>query len=228
MYEVTYEMAVDLLKFYAEELHIAERNKTISPTHLETWTSTNNKFHCIVKQLIRNGDDVNSILKDIENDILTYNYNEILVMFDGAARGNHDINELNKSAIAYIVYADGKEIHRYSEYIGSHLDTMLGNRPYQSVATVNVCEYYGLIKSLEYLVENNIIAPKMIFRSDSECVVNQVNLVHATRSPHLLLLRNYALELLRNLPNYKIEHVKREYNKLTDKMVNVEIDNNIS
>lgn len=225
MYSITHEMALDLVKYYAEQLNTAERNKVLSPKREENWVIAKDGFVQLLVQMKFNGHNIEEILQQVGANIHnTYAYKKIEVYFDGGARGNHDVNQPNQSAIAFVVYADDTLIHSYSEYIGSELDVTLGNLRYVAPATVNVAEYYALIKALEYLIDNNLMAQETIFKSDSTCVVNQVNLVHATRAAHLLQLRDHAVTLLRHLPAYKLQHIPREQNQMVDTLVNEVID----
>jgi ribonuclease HI len=229
MYRVTYEMAMDLLKYYAEQLHVAERSKSLSPKHEERWVTINDKFINLITQMkLNEAKSSEEILEEIGNDILPrFTYKNITVYFDGASRGNHDVTEPNRAGIAFIVYADNREIYQYSEYIGATLHKTIGNFQYTSVATNNVAEYYALIKVLEYLIDNNLSAPEMVFKSDSTCVVNQVNLTNTTRAEHLLTLRNYAILLLKQFPDYSLVHVPRRYNQIVDDLVNKVLDENV-
>lgn len=219
-------MALDLARYYAEELDIAEQTKTLSPRHKEKWIVANDKFVYLLAQMKLQGNDIETILDQLGTARTPYNYKKIIVNLDGAARGNHDTSIENESGIAFVVYGDDEKVYEYSEYIGTRLETRIGNKDYSAMATSNVAEYYALIRALEYITEHNLIAPEVEFRSDSMCVVNQVNLRNATRASHLLPLRNYALRLLRQIPSYKLVHVRRGMNKEPDKLVNQVLNQN--
>lgn len=224
IYTITHAMLMDLARAYAKQLNEAERFKTLSPSYEEKWVIARDNFVNILLQLSINGGDIEQIISEIESEMdLTFTYRKVEIKVDGAARNNHDVTEPNKAGFAFTIIADGVQLKSYAEYLGSHVTTDIHG--FESIpATNNVAEYIALIKSLEYLVEHHITAPEIKIYSDSEVVVNQMNFRNATRAPHLIALRDYAIGLTRNLPVLEILHVNREYNSEVDDMVNIAID----
>jgi ribonuclease HI len=229
-FTVSYDMAIDLLRTYVEKLHISERRMRLSGKKLETWAMINDRLADLLLQLKLNGYNIDEILSKVKQDLhLKFSHKQITVRIDGAARGNDNVNIPNQSGIAFIVIADGEVIARHAEYIGSHIELprMLGEDEQSPLlvvpATNNVAEYLALIKALEFLIDNEITAPDILIMSDSETVVQQVNLTNATRAPHLLRLRNYILNLKRDF-EFRLVHVKGEENSEADALVNEAIN----
>jgi ribonuclease HI len=88
--------------------------------------------------------------------------------------------------------------------------------------TNNVAEYYALLAALEYAASNAITALRI--RSDSELLVRQMQGRYKVKSPDLKPLYERASKLARLIPYFKIEHVRREFNKDADALANVALD----
>ncbi len=227
MYTISREMAYDLIRMYVERLHVGEVKHGMPGKKLEKWTVAKDGLTSLLVQIKLNGDDPDKILNDIKEELgIRFSHKELIIRIDGAARGNDNPDIDNKSALAFIIYGDGNEITRYAEYIGSHIIIPKSGIDDASVAraTSNVAEYMSLISSLEYLIEKEITAPNIIFLSDSNVVVQQINGTNATRAPHLVKLRNRARLLSKRLPNFTIRHVPREENAEVDLLVNKILD----
>ena len=93
--------------------------------------------------------------------------NNLSIYCDGGARGNP-----GPAAIAFVVWQDGKIIHRFSRKIGK--------------TTNNVAEYQAAIAALEWLSQQSAISNKqslllrnqpsaISFYLDSLLIVNQLN-----------------------------------------------------
>ncbi len=65
---------------------------------------------------------------------------------------------------------------------------------------------------------------KLQIRSDSELLVRQLNGVYRVKDEKLKVLYRKALDLLGRLEAYRIIHVRREHNKLADRLANLGID----
>lgn len=221
------EMALDLVRYYMRKLHETERIQPLTTKQLETWIIARDNLTSLVLQLKLNGEDIDALLESVRKELnIQYSYKQVLVRVDGAARGNDNPDVDNLSGIAFSVYGDGVKLHSEAECIGSFVDIVKEDTGEVSKvsATNNVAEYLALIKGLQFLLNNNINAPDVLFLSDSNVVVQQVNFTNATRAPHLISLRNQALRLIAMFPNFRIEHVSREENHEVDALVNIILD----
>lgn len=126
---------------------------------------------------------------------------------DGGARGN-------PGPAGYgVVIEDqqGKPIAEFSRYLGHH--------------TNNFAEYSGLIAALNYALEHEYPALRVL--SDSELMVRQMNGIYKVRSPELRPLYEEAARLSRKLQWFRIEHVRREKNAEADRLANEAMDRKI-
>ena len=123
---------------------------------------------------------------------------------DGGARGNPGPAGYG----AYIRGADGKPIAQLSEYLG--------------IKTNNFAEYSGLLAALEYEITHGYRALKVI--SDSELMVRQMNGQYRVNSPDLKPIHEKALNLVRQLDKFAIEHVLRAKNQHADRLANDAMD----
>lgn len=134
----------------------------------------------------------------------------ITIYSDGGSRGNP-----GPSGIGYAIYFDNTLICQKSKYIG--------------ITTNNVAEYSALLQALTNLKSQKIIAKKLIIYLDSELIVKQLMGEYKVKKYHLKKYYTQIMnifDIFRN-NNYKIInviHVKREKNKLADKLVNQAID----
>jgi ribonuclease HI len=91
--------------------------------------------------------------------------------------------------------------------------------------TNNVAEYEGVLLGLEALLE--LGQKKILVQSDSQLLVCQLNegyRVKDQRFKVLKVLSQRAMTLLRQFDAYRIVHVRRELNRLADRLVNEGID----
>lgn len=125
-------------------------------------------------------------------------------MVDGAARGNP-----GEAGCGAAIYDDtGAVVKELSRYLGH--------------ATNNVAEYEGLLLGLEALLE--LGRKKIVVQSDSQLLVRQLNGEYRVKDEKLKVLHQRALALLRQFDSYRILHVRREMNKLADRLANRGID----
>jgi ribonuclease HI len=129
---------------------------------------------------------------------------EWLLMVDGAARGNPG----DAGCGAAICDETGAVVKELSRYLGK--------------TTNNVAEYEALLMGLEALIAMG--KKRIRVQSDSELMVRQLNGQYRVRDPKLLMLFERARSLLRHFDRYHILHVRREANKLADKLANRGID----
>ena len=123
---------------------------------------------------------------------------------DGGARGNP-----GPAAFGYVIEAeDGTVLAAHGEAIG--------------VATNNVAEYSALIAGLAKAVELQI--PEVEVVSDSELMVKQMQGVYRVKNEALRALSLEAARNARAVGKVTYTAVRREQNKLADKLVNEALD----
>ena len=125
-------------------------------------------------------------------------------MVDGAARGNP--GEAGCGAV--IVDAQGAVVKELSRYLGR--------------TTNNVAEYEGLLMGLRALLE--LGSKHIVVQSDSQLMVRQLNGEYRVKDEKLKALFEQAVGLLRRFASYRILHVRREMNKLADRLANQGVD----
>jgi ribonuclease H / adenosylcobalamin/alpha-ribazole phosphatase len=123
---------------------------------------------------------------------------------DGGARGNP-----GRAAYAYVLEApDGTVLAAHGEAIG--------------VATNNVAEYRALVAGLEKAVELGVSHLEVI--SDSELMVKQMRGEYRVKNEALRDLSAQATRLARDIGSVTYTAVRREQNKLADRLVNEALD----
>ncbi len=123
---------------------------------------------------------------------------------DGGARGNPG------PAAAGCVIAD--ENNNIVECFGKYL----------GVATNNEAEYNAVIVGLERLVEMGV--KEVMVRMDSELAVKQLNGLYKVKNDRLLGLYSKVKYLSERFNRIHFTHVRREYNKDADLIVNKTLD----
>lgn len=129
---------------------------------------------------------------------------KIIAFVDGAARGNPG------EAGAGVVFkdAEGNVVERHALYLGT--------------ATNNMAEYKALILALRRAGELGVASLQVY--SDSELLVNQINGRYRVRVPHLQVLCQEAIRLMRGVGRVNISHIPREKNAEADEQANIAID----
>jgi ribonuclease HI len=123
---------------------------------------------------------------------------------DGGARGNP-----GPAAYAYVLEdADGDVLAAHGEAIG--------------VATNNVAEYSALIAGLEKAVDLGVRELEVV--SDSELMVKQMRGEYRVKNEALRELSVRAGVLARAAGRVTYTAVRREHNKLADRLVNEALD----
>jgi ribonuclease HI len=128
-----------------------------------------------------------------------------LIMYaDGGSRGNP-----GDAGIGVAIFDENNNpVKEISRYIGTQ--------------TNNVAEYYALIRALEEAF--NLGAKSVDIFMDSELVVRQINGEYQVKSEGLKPLYNIAMAYLKKFSSYSISHVKRNGNKVADRLANEGID----
>lgn len=108
-----------------------------------------------------------------------------------------------------MVLKDGIELYRFGKQIGR--------------CTNNVAEYSALIGVLEYLTSMAAGGPVVVY-SDSELLVMQMTGRYRVKSGTLKPLYEKARELLKEMKDVRLVHIKRDKNKNADWIVNRVLD----
>ena len=130
--------------------------------------------------------------------------NYCVAYVDGGARGN-------PGPAGYGVVIEDQSRRRIAT-----LSQYLGHQ------TNNYAEYSGLIAALQYAVQHNCKALKVV--SDSELMVRQVRGEYKVKNAVLQELHAQVRALLRKLDWFEIEHVLREKNREADRLANAAMD----
>jgi ribonuclease H / adenosylcobalamin/alpha-ribazole phosphatase len=123
---------------------------------------------------------------------------------DGAARGNPGPAGIG----AVVLDADGGVLAEVAEGIG--------------IATNNVAEYRAAIAALRSSAE--LGARRVTLRADSKLLVEQLAGRWRVKNPTLIRLHGEARALLAGFERVELEHVRREFNKLADRLANRGVD----
>jgi ribonuclease HI len=119
------------------------------------------------------------------------------VYFDGAFECDH-------GSWAWVAF---NAAHEQIGYAYGHLSPRVD-------MTANVCEYHALLQALTYLKEQTIVT-RIVMRSDSRLVINQMTGEFACRSPKLVPLNFEARKLCMSL-DVKFEWIAKERNAIAD------------
>lgn len=132
--------------------------------------------------------------------------NKLIINTDGGSRNNPGPAGIG------IVFSDesGEVIAKFGEYIGE--------------ATNNVAEYSALVYALKKAKDFEVT--EIECRLDSELVVKQLNGQYKVKDAGMKRWYDQVQELIFFRP-VKFVHVRREFNKLADKLVNEAIDNHL-
>jgi len=115
------------------------------------------------------------------------------------------------ATFGFTVDRDGKRVHE---------DAGLAAKPYSEQATNNVAEYTGVLRALEWLVDNGCEKEKVLVRGDSDLVIKQMNGEYKVKSPLLAPLHKEARSLAMKFGSLKFEWVPREENRDADALTN--------
>lgn len=132
---------------------------------------------------------------------------KVIVYSDGGARGNPGPSGIG----VYITDEEGKVLQEVSEYIGE--------------ATNNIAEYMAVQRGLQVLsliLDDTSILVE--WKLDSELVQKQLAGEYKVKNPGLREIFNEIQRLRAKFPNLSITHVRREFNKEADRLVNEALD----
>lgn len=125
---------------------------------------------------------------------------------DGACRGNPG----PASGGAHIISPEGTE-HNFKQTFGT--------------MTNNQAEYLALIMALKELVKCG--ATDAIMRADSELIIKQINGLYKVKHPDMKPLHAQVMNLARQIPKIRFEHVRREANQVADALANAALDEDV-
>lgn len=141
---------------------------------------------------------------EITNDAKKATASTAVIYSDGGSRGNP-----GPSASGFVIMNEtGEVISEGGAYLG--------------IATNNVAEYQAVYLGLERAQELGIRV--VDFRMDSQLVANQMNGIYKIKHPDLAIINNRIRELAMRFDKVTFSHVRREYNKLADGVVNKVLD----
>lgn len=135
---------------------------------------------------------------------------EVEVFFDGLCQ---PINPGGIACYAYVVKDRGSGATLKSEH-------GLAAEPFSPDATNNVAEYTALIKALEWLAASGLEPEKIVVKSDSQLVVNQMNGRFKVGTKRIVPLFRKAAELKARFRDVRIEWVPRSENREADSLTN--------
>jgi ribonuclease HI len=141
--------------------------------------------------------------EDIIDNLTTIN-EDVIIYADGGSRGNP-----GPSASGFVIKdPTEKVLFRGGEYVG--------------VTTNNQAEYQAVKFALEKALELGAKNAKV--RLDSLLVVNQLNGIYKIKNKDLWPIYIFIKELITKFKTVTVSHVRREFNKEADAMVNRVLD----
>lgn len=146
--------------------------------------------------------DLKSDSEKTENEIPLYG-RSVSIYTDGGSRGNP-----GEAAIGFVIQADGEDVYRYGRPIG--------------IQTNNIAEYQAVLFALKAARKMKVTS--FTLHLDSQLVERQLKGVYQVKSEELRTLYQEVQHELSAFNHYEIVHIKREYNKTADKLVNMALD----
>lgn len=130
---------------------------------------------------------------------------KLVINTDGGSRGNP-----GPAAIGvFIKDADsGEVVFEHGGYIGE--------------TTNNIAEYKALLKAVE--TARDMGAVDVQINMDSELIVRQMLGQYKIKQPALQELAGKVIKVLKSFTKYNFTHVRREFNKEADALVNQALD----
>ena len=127
----------------------------------------------------------------------------VQIYADGGSRGNP-----GPAGAGAVIMRGDEVVASVSEFLG--------------YATNNVAEYTGLVRALEKAKELGLQQVEVLM--DSELVVKQMNGEYKVKNSGLIPLFQKARQLASGFSEFKISHIRREYNKKADALANRAMD----
>lgn len=129
--------------------------------------------------------------------------------FDGLCQ---PVNPGGIACYAFIIKRDDDTIHS---------DYGVAAEPFSPESTNNVAEYTALAKALEWLVANKFTSEKILIKSDSQLVVNQMNGQYKIKAKKIIPLYKRVVLLKNKFSDVEIDWVPREQNREADRLTNI-------
>jgi len=129
---------------------------------------------------------------------------KLITYTDGGSRGNPGPSALG----AYITDEHGKVVKEHGRFLGTQ--------------TNNFAEYSAIVDALTHCAE--LGATEVEMRMDSELAVKQLNGIYKVKNPGIAALYMKVHNLRTNFKKVTFTHVRREYNKDADRIVNDVLD----
>jgi len=229
MYNISYKMAEELIRHLYDITYGLRQIKDTTPENVHKIFNLQLQVQGLLQQLEADGHDVSKLKAELQEELsLKYDYKTLLIRVDGGVRDVNNKQIDSKAACGFKVFGDGTLIDSKSFYLGSHMRLPLlpDEEGVQELVPINTnfAEYMALIKALDYLITCTPQVESIIIESDSETVVNQVNMLVTTRVESLLRLRNAALTRIRTLGYIDLRKISREKNAEVDALVNECLD----
>lgn len=148
---------------------------------------------------------------------------ESLILFsDGGSRGNP-----GPAAYGVILYSSREKLEYLSKEptkIQSRLELVGKDAKYLGVNTNNQAEWQGLLAGLELAVKTSTQKTNLRVYLDSELVVKQLTGEYKVKNQDLKPLYEVAKKWCQNFNYVEFIHVRREFNKEADALVNQQLD----
>lgn len=142
------------------------------------------------------GEEINTVDKNTSDMFIIYS--------DGGSRGNP-----GPSATGFII-------------LNSKDETITDGGEYLGITTNNQAEYQAVYAALQKALELGIT--RVDFRLDSNLVVSQLNGIYKIKNRDLWPIYEKIKELERQFEHISFTHVRREFNRLADGIVNKVLD----
>lgn len=134
---------------------------------------------------------------------------KVTIFTDGGARGNP-----GPAAAGAVIFDEaGAVVKEVSDYIGE--------------TTNNVAEYEALLRILrvaQAIYGDKLSDMEVDIKMDSELIVRQMQGIYKVKEPSLKERYIQIKEILKSFPHHTFIHVRREFNKHADTLVNQAID----
>lgn len=148
-------------------------------------------------------DSANSLVQD-QSTARGDRQDSVIIYSDGGSRGNP-----GPSAAGYVIMDRNQDvIDQGGEYLG--------------ITTNNQAEYQGVRIGLEKA--RSLGMKRVDFRIDSMLVVNQMNGIYKIKNRELWPINERIRGLMTEFEKVTFSHVRREFNRLADGMVNRTLD----
>jgi len=141
-------------------------------------------------------------LNSLKNDAKNTTF---IIYSDGGSRGNP-----GPSAAAFIIMDKNNIVEQGGKFLGQNDSGM--------------AEYMGVELALEKAIELGI--KNVELRSDSLMVVNQLNGLFSVKNHEFWSIHERIIHLISQFHHINFRHIHREYNRMTDSLVNKILDEN--